>query len=98
MPDNSGPNQGDSPSQPDLLDEVLAAHLRAIESGENPSRDELLARYPDLADELRDFFSNRDRMNRLAQPLCEPTLAAPADSAIERIRYFGDYEVLEEIA
>ena len=26
----------DSPSQPDLLDEVLAAYLRAIEGSENP--------------------------------------------------------------
>lgn len=98
MPDNSGPNQGDSPSRPDLLDEILAAYLRAIECGENPSRDELLARYPDLADELQEFFANRDRMNRLARPLCEPTLAAPAGALVERIRYFGDYEVLEEIA
>lgn len=85
-------------SGPDQLDEVVAAYLRAMERGEYLNRDEILARHPDLADDLREFFADHDRMNRLAQPLCEPTLGPPAMSAAEHIRYFGDYEVLEEIA
>ena len=88
----------DLPSQPDLLDEIVAGYLRAIEKDENPSRDEMLARHPELAEELREFFADHDRMNRLAQPLCEQTLAHPAMAATDRIRYFGDYEVLDEIA
>ena len=88
----------DSRSHPDALDEIVAKYLRAIENGEKPNRDDLLARHPALVDELREFFADHDRMARLAQPLCEPTLAHPASLAAERIRYFGDYEILEEIA
>ncbi|MBI3865769.1 MAG: protein kinase [Planctomycetia bacterium] len=88
------------PSQPGVLDEVLAVYLRALESGQNPNRDDLLARHPELADELREFFADHDRMNRLAAPLCEPTHVHPAPAAVLPLnfRYFGDYEVLEEIA
>jgi len=97
MSNQSGPGPGDSRSRPDILDEVLAEYLRAIESGENPNRDDLLARYPELASELREFFANHDRMGRLARPLREPTAVARSRVPGEKIHYFGDYEVLEEI-
>jgi serine/threonine protein kinase len=97
MSEESGPTQGDSPSQHDNLNEVLAEYLRAIESGGNPSRDDLLARHPELASELREFFANHDRMGRLARPLREPTAVAGSSVPGEKIHYFGDYEVLEEI-
>ena len=76
MSDQSGPSQGESPSQADTLDKVLAEYLRAIESGRNPSRDDWLARYPELDSELREFFADHDRMGRLARPLRKPTDAA----------------------
>jgi WD40 repeat protein/tRNA A-37 threonylcarbamoyl transferase component Bud32 len=97
MSDPSKHSQGDSHSRPEIFDEVLAEYLRAIESGGNPSRDDLLARYPELASELREFFANHDRMGRLARPLREPTAVARSRVPGEKIRYFGDYEVLEEI-
>src|SRR5262245_32264703 len=99
MADNDTPTQSDLPSQADRLDEVVAGYLRAVERGESPDRDELLAGHPELADELREFFADHDRMARLAQPLLEPTLAPPgARTPPEKFRYFGDYELLEEIA
>ncbi len=99
MLDNDTPTQGDSASQADRLDEIVAGYLRAVERGETPSREELLARYPELADELREFFADHDRMAHLAQPLFDATLAPSGNAAPpERIRYFGDYELLEEIA
>ena len=42
------------------LDEVLAAYLARIDAGESVDREELVARHPDLADELRSFFAHKD--------------------------------------
>jgi WD40 repeat protein/predicted Ser/Thr protein kinase len=89
----------------DSLDAVIAAYLQDVEVGQVPNRQELLDRHPELADALRVFFADLDRMDRVAAPL---RLAAEADAtgtldgegcvALTTIRYFGDYELLEEIA
>src|SRR5262245_37283636 len=90
-------------------DEVIAAYLEALAASQAPDRQELLARYPDLADELASFFADHDRAQQWAQPfpLAPPTglasstvefgkkLAPPLGTVV---RYFGDYELLEEIA
>src|SRR5579884_3899249 len=87
------------------LDEVIAAYLQAAETGQAPSREELLARHLDLANELAAFFADQDRFASLAPPLralvttvrpAEPAAEPPAAGA--RIGYFGDYELLDEIA
>jgi WD40 repeat protein/serine/threonine protein kinase len=89
------------------LNEVLAGYLDAVQRGQTPDRKELLARHPDLAPELEAFFADHDRMQQAAQPPAPtpaeaPTLApngpALADATLGRVRYFGDYELLEEIA
>ena len=74
----------------------------AVEAGEVPNRQELLDRHPDHADALRAFFADLDRMDRVASPLrlagdteCQP---ARRDGRPPTIRYFGDYELLEEVA
>jgi WD40 repeat protein/serine/threonine protein kinase len=96
--ENGETSRRDESGDTDPLDDVLADYLRAVERGETPDRDDLLARHLDLADELRQFFANHDRMKHVAQPLCEATATHPASDTAARIRYFGDYEVLEEIA
>jgi WD40 repeat protein/tRNA A-37 threonylcarbamoyl transferase component Bud32 len=79
------------------FDVVLAEYLEAVEDGVAPSRKELFSRHPDLADELREFFANRDRIETLFRP-------APAADTVRihieqpRGRRFGDYELLGEIA
>lgn len=75
---------------PGLLDQVIAAYLQAEERGDEPSRHELLRKHPQLADELREFFSDRDRFRYVSRPE-RPVVPAT-------VRYFGDYELLEEIA
>jgi eukaryotic-like serine/threonine-protein kinase len=96
------------------LNEVLAAYLEAVESGKQPDPQEWLARYPDLASELTEFFANQERMANLAAPLKaaapeipltrgDPTLPLEASAPDgvapgTKVRYFGDYELLEEIA
>ncbi len=86
------------------LHEVIAAYLQAIDKGQSPDRQELLARHPDLADSLQAFFADHDRMHQAAvgptpadQPTLgpEPTAAAPV---LGRVHYFGDYELIEELA
>src|SRR5262245_6461031 len=76
------------------LEDVLADYLRAIEAGQEPNRAELLARHPDLAADLKEFFANRDRISRLAAPLRKPVKSSPALPGL----VFGDYELLAEIA
>lgn len=91
-----GPSRDTLPGA-DILDEVLAGYLRAVERGEHPSRDELLGKHPNLADELREFFSNNDQLARLAQPLNSSTPKRGPNPVPDKIRYFGDYEIEEEI-
>jgi hypothetical protein len=57
------------PPVADRLDEAVAEYLAAVESGSSLDRDELLARYGDIAEELSGFFTDHDRVTGLAQPL-----------------------------
>lgn len=68
------------------VDEAIAEFLEAERGGRAPDPEAWLARYPDLADELRAFLGDRAHFARLAWP---------PDTTV---RYFGDYELLEEIA
>jgi WD40 repeat protein len=89
---------------------VLLAFLQARDAGREPDREELLQAHPDLADDLRAFFADEDRLARLARslrPQAGPAPAGPetigaedatAAPSPQTVRYFGDYELLEEIA
>ena len=79
--------------------------MLAVEAGDVPNRQELLDRHPEHADALRAFFADLDRMDRVASPLrmaggLDATSAVEANghTALPTVRYFGDYELLEEIA
>ncbi len=87
------------------LDAIIAAYMQAVEAGDVPNRDELLAVHPEHVEALQAFFADLDRMDRVASPLrlaagLDETFALDANgnSALPTIRYFGDYELLEEIA
>ncbi|GEM_PF-4723545 len=91
------------------LQEALVACIETAENGRAEDRDMLLARYPEFAAELRDFFAGRSNVERLAQPLRAHPPAGGADAPTTglsdaaatspgtKIGYFGDYELLEEI-
>ena len=56
-------------SHHDPLDAVIAEYLQQVEAGTVPDREALLARHPDLADRLREFFADYDRLDRQAGDL-----------------------------
>ncbi len=89
------------------LDEILHRYLQAVDKGEHPDHDALLCQYPDIADELRAFFTDQAKIKRVALELNQAhvgdiTIGAEESSNAGNgralIRYFGDYEILEEIA
>jgi len=100
--------EANEPSREERVNEIIAECLRAADAGRPVDRDELLTRHADLADELCSFFADHDATARLAPPPAPaeaPTLApgspgadAPGSHTLGTVRYFGDYELLEEIA
>src|SRR5688572_23607919 len=77
------------------LDEIIATYLKSAEAGAAPKPEELIARYPTFAKELAEFFADQERFQRVAEPVRTAVTGMPP--AGTRIRYFGDYELLEEI-
>jgi tRNA A-37 threonylcarbamoyl transferase component Bud32 len=105
------PEAADSSPCGERVNEIIAAYLEAVDAGREPDRQELFRQHPDLAAELQAFFTDRDAFDRVAgtpqaaappvggadaptTPAAEP----PTSAAGTRVRYFGDYELLEEIA
>ena len=92
----------DDGSQQSRLEQVLADYMQRVDSGEPVNREELLRQHPDLADELREYFEAADQVEHMAGPTAPETTplnaaAGPAASPLGVVRYFGDYELLEEI-
>jgi tRNA A-37 threonylcarbamoyl transferase component Bud32/outer membrane protein assembly factor BamB len=107
---------GDEP-----INQIIAAYLRAVQAGQSPDRQELLAQHPAMAPELAAFFADLDQLHHLAAPLramipaepepnvpdapgpaAEAATMPPGEGALAspgiKVRYFGDYELLEEVA
>ncbi|MBI3862625.1 MAG: serine/threonine protein kinase, partial [Planctomycetia bacterium] len=103
MPDSPA---GPTSARQAKLEQILADYLHSVERGDPLDRQSLLAAHPDLAADLTSFFRNHDAIGRLAEPLNAavdaPTLLGMSDThsaqAGQTIRYFGDYELLDEIA
>jgi tRNA A-37 threonylcarbamoyl transferase component Bud32 len=79
------------------LDQIIADYLQAAEAGRVPSRQALLDAHPEYAADLRAFFADYDRLDNRADAL-RLTVAARPPAERPKVRYFGDYELLEEIA
>src|SRR3954467_12104683 len=95
------PDPTGTPERDQRLHAVLADCLEALEHGQTLNQEELLARHPDLAPELADFFAGRDQLDRLAAPLRALAPQLPPQGLLPAgtvVRYVGDYEVLEEIS
>jgi serine/threonine protein kinase/WD40 repeat protein len=88
-----------SSAQERELEATVAEFILACESGAKPDRQRLLQQHPRVADQLRLFFLQRDRLNQLAEPIRAfgddvHRLVGPG----QQISYVGNYELLEEVA
>jgi WD40 repeat protein len=87
------------------LEEAIAAYYQASEEGQPFERTMFLAHYPDLAADLAAFLDDKDAFEKRAGAPATPAWAATTLGADEtppvllgKVRYFGDYELLDEIA
>jgi WD40 repeat protein len=96
-------------SRDERLHTVIADYLDREAAGAAPARDAWLAEHAEFAEALGQFLDEHQRMARLGSPLRalavpgseQPTIGvAGADTAetLPALRYFGDYELLAEIA
>jgi serine/threonine protein kinase/WD40 repeat protein len=79
---------------PQDIDEIIAGLIHSEEAGETVDREAVLAANPRHADALRQFFADRDSVGQLLKPIL-PAARMPLPA---RLRYFGDYELIDEIA
>ena len=99
MSENSVTRAFDDSGRQQQLETVMAEYIRACDAGAAPDRQVFLERYPELAEDLRDFFSQRDHLNQLAGPI--RGLGDALTQSVgpgKHISYVGDYELLEEVA
>ena len=96
---------GDARSREQRVNELIAQYLQAVAAGQAPDRPALLAAHPDLADDLEAFFADHDGVKHLAEPMRAPQAVTRSETAtgacpapLGTVRYFGDYELLAEIA
>jgi WD40 repeat protein/HEAT repeat protein len=88
------------------VDEAIAEYLAACETGAPPDRAAFLAQHADVAESLAAFLADHDRIRQAAaRPGPDDTATVPpggtavvAVPPLGTIKYFGDYELLEEIA
>src|SRR5215831_9914650 len=62
----------------DRLHEAIASFEEARDAGLNPDPAEWLARYPDVAERLREYFAAAGLLKQLAEPPSPPEAPAPA--------------------
>src|SRR5260370_2476593 len=66
------PNDGDREAR---LNPVLLECLEVLQADRASDRREMLDRHPEFADELREFFSLREQIDRLAAPVRDAALS-----------------------
>jgi serine/threonine protein kinase len=76
-----GTTPQDDAAQENPLHRVILEYVEAVQAGQAPDRRQFLARYPEFAAELGEFFSLRDQIDRLAAPVRDAALAGVAGGA-----------------
>src|SRR5262249_54179293 len=82
---SDGPGRTPEDAREPQLNEVLAAYLEDPEAGRRPPRLGILARHPELADELASFFANLDHLGWLTAPLRDRGTPGPPQAGSQPI-------------
>jgi WD40 repeat protein/serine/threonine protein kinase len=89
---------GETRSDADLLDRLAEEFVARQRGGERPSVSDYVARYPELADEIRDLFPALALMERVRPDSGPHSASAPPPGhdgpPLERL---GDYRILREV-
>ncbi len=83
------------------IDDAVAEYLEAERLGRPIGTLAWLAKHSDVRDDLERFLGDRSLFARAAGPVEPPTMGLEESitgSALPNVRYFGDYELIEEIA
>jgi len=91
----------DSDAHDNEVDRIIAAYLQQVDAGVKPDRQALLKEHPQFDTELREFFDDLERFTaspNAAPPVSTDKPATASDSKLPKLRYFGEYELIREIA
>jgi serine/threonine protein kinase len=80
------------------LNDALLAYVEARQAGRGPDQDQFLADYPDVREELEEFFAADEEMGRLTAAMresAEPGACLP--NAAADVGQLGDFRLLREI-
>ena len=89
------------------LDAIIAAYYRAVEAGECVDQKDFIDKHPEFASQLKEFFGDLrmfqgSNHRNSGDPALEPTITTGTTqrknfAAGTDVRYFGAYEILEEL-
>ena len=89
------------------LDAIIAGYYRAVEAGDCVDQKDFIGQHPEVEKELSEFFADLGMLNAASpqdqqDPALEPTITAVTShgknlNPREVVRYFGAYEILEEL-
>jgi WD40 repeat protein/serine/threonine protein kinase len=84
------PKTADSEEREQRLQEILVRYVEALEEGHPPEPKEFVARYPEFAGDLEEYFAGLAQLDRVAAPL--RGLVRPAVA-----QQLGDFRLLREV-
>ena len=87
---------GSDANRQERFDAVVTDFLAAVDAGQAPDPDDLLACHPDLAEDLAQFFANQKILHPHLERVRE--IIRPESSLQWELGPFGDYDLHEEIA
>jgi serine/threonine protein kinase/WD40 repeat protein len=80
------------------FDDVLREYMARLDRGEAVDRESFIAEHRQFERELREYFEGSEALRQLRAVIGDATEPrGDADASLGRIRYFGDYELVEEL-